>query len=321
MEFCILGTLELRDADRSLPLGAPMQRMLLAHLLLAGGRPVAAAELVDRLWQGAPPARGRNSLQVHVLRLRRTFFSAGCAARIETSSGTYRLDLRGDTLDADRFERLVGEAATAHDPDTRAASLGSALALWRAPVMDGIEGDWPRFPEVRRLIELRAEAVEQAAVDRLACGRPDAAATALHMLVAEHPGRERLRYLLTMALYRAGRRAEALAAYDDAYRFAVEHLGLEPGADLQRLQRAILRGEPAMHRAAPARTAQPAAQPGSPGICVCGGRPAASLEPAATREPAVTREPKVAAEPGVAWEPAIRRVPSHSHRGSGYVMS
>src|SRR5690606_26010734 len=112
----ILGTLQLRDGERSVPLGAPMQRALLAHLLLACGRPVVADDLVDRLWQGAPPARGRNSLHVHILRLRRTFTAAGCAARIVTEPGTYRLELGNDTLDVDRFVGLVDAAARTADP-------------------------------------------------------------------------------------------------------------------------------------------------------------------------------------------------------------
>lgn len=246
MEFCVLGTLGLRDGDRVTPLGGPMQRALLAHLILAGQRPVAAADLVARLWQGGSLTRAYNTLQVHVLRLRRALGSAGCAARIVSLPGAYQLDLYGDTLDADRFESVIAEAARATDsgdPRRGCTLLEGVPSRWWRPLLEGLAGDWPRYPEARRLAELRIEAAQLLAVARLATARPDAAAKVLRELAAEYPGRERLRYLLALSLYRADRRAEALEVYEAAYRYAAGELGLEPSADLQRLQRAILCGD------------------------------------------------------------------------------
>lgn len=246
MEFCVLGALELRDGGRGVPLGGPMQRALLAHLVLAGQRPVAAADLVGRLWQGEPVGRAHNTLQVNVLRLRRTLGGAGCAARIVSLPGAYQLDLCGDTVDADRFGSVIaeaGRATEAGDPRRGCELLEGVPDRWWRPLLEGVAGDWPRYPEARRLAELRIEAAQLLAVARLATGRPDAAADVLREPAVEYPGRERLRYLLALSLYRAGRRAEALEVYEAAYRYATGELGLEPSADLQRLQRAILRGE------------------------------------------------------------------------------
>jgi len=247
MRFQILGHLEARDGDRSHHLGAPMQRSLLAHLLLAAGRPLPADELVDRLWNGAAPERATGTLQVHVLKLRRVLTATGCAARIETCARSYRLDLGSDELDALDFQTataLASRAAEAGDALGEVETLDAALALWRDDILVGLAGDWPRYPEVRRLSELRSTARQQLARAHLVGHRPVAAAEQLRALVACHPDRERLRYLLVLALHRAGRRAEALAAYDEAYRFAADHLGLEPDSTFRRLQRAVLDGEP-----------------------------------------------------------------------------
>jgi len=131
MDFRVLGGLELRDRDRVLPLGAPMRRVLLAHLLLAVERPVPARELVERLWGPAAPERAGSTLQVHVLRLRRALAQAACAARIETGLGSYCLDT--DVLDAVRFEKVVDQARRAEeiaDVARESALLDEALDCW-----------------------------------------------------------------------------------------------------------------------------------------------------------------------------------------------
>ncbi|GAA1295582.1 AfsR/SARP family transcriptional regulator [Saccharothrix xinjiangensis] len=243
MLFRVLGRLEAHDGTRAHHLGAPMQRALLAHLLLTAGRPLPVGELVDRLWDGAAPARAVGTLHVHVLRLRRALAATGCAARVETGPRTYRLDLGADAVDAEDFRRTLDAATAATDPAAELAALDAALDLWRGDVLAGVPGDWPRYREVRALTELRATARERRAEANLAARRFGVAVEELRGLVAEHPDREHLRHLLVLALHRAGRRAEALAAYDAAYRFAADHLGLEPGAELRRLQRMVLHGE------------------------------------------------------------------------------
>ncbi|WP_433260116.1 BTAD domain-containing putative transcriptional regulator [Actinosynnema sp. CS-041913] len=245
MEFRMLGQFELRDGDRTHHLGGPMQRALLAHLLLSAGQPIPAETLVERLWGGSASDRANGMIQVHVLRLRRVLAAGGCAATVATSPRAYRVDLGADTLDVAEFRGHVDVAAQAREAgDTlgELAALDAALALWRGDVLSGVGGDWPRFAEVRRLIDARSAAREQRAVAQLALRRPAEALGELRSLVADHPDRESLRYLLVLALHRTGRRAEALAAYDDAYRYAADHLGLAPGDDLRRLQRTVLQG-------------------------------------------------------------------------------
>jgi DNA-binding SARP family transcriptional activator len=249
MRFRVLGQLEAYDGERSYHLGAPMQRVLLAHLLLTVGRTLPVGELVDRLWDGAAPARAVSTLHVHVLRLRRVLAATGCVARIETGARAYRLDLGTDTLDAVDFQRAVVGVMEAGDVAAELTAINAALGLWVGDVLEGVPGDWPRYREVRMLTELRTAVREQRAKAYLAAGRFVAAVEELRALVTEYPDREQLRHLLVLALHRTGRRAEALAAYDDAYRFAVDHLGLVPGEELQRLQQKILHGSPEGHSA------------------------------------------------------------------------
>ena len=243
MEFRLLGPFDLRDGDRTHHVGGWLQRALLAHLLLAAGQPVAVDDLVERLWGGGDGAAAR--LPVHVLRLRRTLAAIRCDARVDTSPRAYRLDLGTDTVDVAEFDRQLAVAARAGEAGDalgEVEALDAALAVWRGDVLGGVGGDWPRFAEVRRLGGARSAARERRAAARLALGRPAEAVEELHALVAEHPDRESPRYLLVLALHRLGRRAEALAAYDDAYRYLAHHLGLEPGDDLRRLQHTVLHG-------------------------------------------------------------------------------
>ncbi|MGW4213764.1 BTAD domain-containing putative transcriptional regulator [Lentzea sp. NPDC004789] len=261
MEFRLLGGLELRDGDRVHHLGGPMQRALLVHLLLTAGRAVPANELIDRLWGGAASEGSRSTLHVHVLRVRRLLAETGCSARIETVAGAYRLELGTDELDAMAFRHLTGEAVKARevgDAFGELALLDRALKLWQGDVLSGVCGDWPRFPEVRALTEARSAAREQRALVLLALHRPAEAVDDLRLLVAEHPDRESVRLQLMLALHRCGRRAEALACYEDAYRYASERLGLEPGEDMRELHSEVLRGEVRVEPASPSPRTLPA---------------------------------------------------------------
>lgn len=241
MEFRLLGQFELRDGDRRHHLGGPMQRMLLAHLLLAGQAPRTTDDLTRRLWGTTATDGSTTTLQVHVLRLRRLLKAAGCAATIETSPGAYRIDLGDDTADAVEFHRRITEARDADDHATELAAVDAALGLWRGSPLTGVTADWPRFEEVRALTEARDEARARRAELRMILGKaPDL--QDLRDLVAEHPDREHNRHLLMWALHRAGRRREALATYEDAYRYSVGQLGLEPGRQLKELQHLVLSG-------------------------------------------------------------------------------
>ena len=259
VDFRVLGPLEVEDGPRRLLLGAPMQRALLGHLVLSAGRTVSVEELADRLWPTRSPRRPRNAVQLLVLRVRRALAEFGCDGLIESVPGGYRA-LTGDhRVDADRFAELVRRAECGTDPAEARTLLADALGLWRGGVL-GEAGGWQSCAEIERLDGLRLAAVEQLAAAELAAGHPERAVPLLRERLRQDPGRERTAELLMLALHRCGQRAAALEAYQEAYRFAVDELGLEPGPELRALQERILRGEEPGLAAAPA-PAGPALEP------------------------------------------------------------
>jgi DNA-binding SARP family transcriptional activator/tetratricopeptide (TPR) repeat protein len=243
LEFGLLGPLEVRREGVLVPIAAGRQRALLAALLLGAGRLVRADELIDVLWDGAPPASARPCLHNYVKRL-----------LIATRPPGYLITVEPRMVDAARFEELQKDARTAaRDGSWQDASgrARAALALWRGdPLVDaGSEALAAR--EAPRLAEIRLQALEVAVDAELHLGGQDAVLGELRRLVAEHPMRERLHALLMLALYRDGRRGEALAVYRDARRVLVGELGVEPGAGLQDLHQRILVGDVALAVAAP----------------------------------------------------------------------
>ena len=181
----------------------------------------------------------------------------------------YALRLDPDQVDAYRFERLVGEGRSKladGDPQGALALLDEALSLWRGPALADFAFEPFATVAVSRLDELRAAAEEDRIDARLAAGDHVGASTALPPLIAAHPLRERLRGQLMVALYRSGRQAEALRAYEDARRLLVDELGIDPGRDLQLLYRQLLEQDPGLDavvqpRPKPAPAAAPAAPP------------------------------------------------------------
>ncbi|HZT44885.1 MAG TPA: AfsR/SARP family transcriptional regulator [Gaiellaceae bacterium] len=240
MEYRILGPLEVLAGDRSLPLGGPKQRALLALLLLRANEVVAADELIDRLWQGGGPATAAKVLQVQVWRLRKVLGSDVLATR----APGYALRIGADELDLARFETLVREARGA-PPAVAAEKLSAALALWRGtPLGDLAHEDFAL--EVARLDELRLVALEERIEADLALGREAEVVPELEALVAANPYRERLHGQLMLALYRSGRQADALERYQALRRLLDEELGLEPGELVKDLQKAILGHDPSL---------------------------------------------------------------------------
>ena len=230
MQVGILGPLEVDGAPLDI---SPKQRALVVALVLARARHVPDERLIDILWPRRPPKSASHALQVYVSELRKAGFE------IAREDGGYRLS--APQLDADEFERLVaaGHAeAEAGRHETALASLDRALKLWRGPPLTGLEDDGGARAESSRLEELRISALEDRAESTLALGATPELRE-LESLVGEYPLRERLRGLYMLALYRAGRQADALEAFADA-RTALDELGLEPGAELRSLQRAIL---------------------------------------------------------------------------------
>src|SRR5713226_6236458 len=242
MEFRILGPLEVIAGGRARRVGGPKQRKLLALLVLNAGRVISADRLVDGIWNGRPPANAENALQVRVSNLRKVL---GPQAVLTRAPG-YMLDVHVDAVDARRFERLAREGRLAlarGDAALAAECLREALALWRGRPLEGLDGGNFARHELQ-LDEARIEALEDRIDADLAVGQHGQLAGELEALVAEHPLRERLRRQLMLVLYRSGRQADALEAYQDARRTLVDELGIEPSPPLQELERAILQQDP-----------------------------------------------------------------------------
>jgi YVTN family beta-propeller protein len=254
LEFRILGPLEVVDGDRPLALGGPKQRALLAVLLLHRGGVVSTDRLIDELWGERPPARAAKSVQVYVSNLRKALGDGV----LVTSGRGYSLRAVHGQLDLDRVEALVSEGREAlGDGDAQRASdrLREALALWRGPSLADFAYESFAQGEAVRLEEERVAALEDRIDADLALSRHAALIGELEVLVREHPLRERLQAQLMLALYRSGRQADALARYQQARRELIDELGIEPGRELQDLERAILSQDPAL--GSPRRPAPP----------------------------------------------------------------
>ena len=250
MDFRVLGPVEARAEGRPLALAGARQRALLAVLLLRAGEPVSRERVIADLWGERPPDGAVKTVQAVVSRLRRAL--GGEAARLVSSAAGYRLRVEPDELDLGRFERLCAEgrrALAAGRHERAAARLRAALAEWRGPPLADVAFEPFAPPEVARLEDLRAAAVEDRVEADLAMGRGAELVAELEGLVAAEPLRERLRGQLMLALYRAGRQGEALDVYRDAVRTLDSELGLRPGPELERLQQAILAHDPALLRA------------------------------------------------------------------------
>lgn len=249
----MLGPLEALDEGRPVPLGGAKQRAVLAALLLNANRVVSTEQLVDALWGDSPPDTAATALQVYVSRLRKALPSG----TIATQAPGYVLHVAPEDLDLVRFQDLAEEGRRAlarGDPRAASARLREALALWRGrPLGDLGEGAAARA-EIVRLEELRFAALEDRIDADLALGLHAELVGEIEALVALHPLRERLRGQLLIALYRAGRQAEALEAYRAARSTLRDQLGIEPSGALQRLHTAILNQAPELeHAAAPER--------------------------------------------------------------------
>jgi DNA-binding SARP family transcriptional activator/ABC-type branched-subunit amino acid transport system substrate-binding protein len=240
LDFRVLGPLAVRDGERELRLGGIRQRSLLAILLLQAPEPVAADRLIEELWGEALPEDAHTALHQHVSRLRKALEPH---AVVITRPSGYAAEIADGALDLHRFERLCDggrRALEAGRPDAAAATLREALGLWRGRPLADLDHEPFAREAIARLDEAWIEATELRIEADLALGRDAELVGELQTLVRRHPLRERPRRQLMLALYRSGRQAEALAAYADARATLVEELGLEPGQELQRTQRAIL---------------------------------------------------------------------------------
>jgi predicted ATPase/DNA-binding SARP family transcriptional activator len=242
-DFRLLGPVEAVRNGTALALGGARQKALLALLLLEPGQAVGQERLCEELWQGRPPAGAETTLRTYVSRLRHAL---GEAAPIRSAGAGYALEVAPERIDAHRFQHLLaeGERALARGAAARAAErLRSALELWRGRPFAGLADEGALRAEADRLEELRLRCLEERLEAELALGKSAELVEELETLVSEDPYRERLWRQLMLALYRSGRQADALAAYRRARTLLDEELGLEPGEELQALERAILRHE------------------------------------------------------------------------------
>ncbi|MFF3085812.1 BTAD domain-containing putative transcriptional regulator [Streptomyces nojiriensis] len=306
----VLGSFAAERDGEAIPLGGHRQRSVLALLVSARGRVVSVDRMIEELWQGAPPARAVASLQAYVSNLRR-LLEPGRAPRtparlLVSAPPGYALRLPEDAVDAWRFERLLGRAREAlpAEPDTAAALLREALELWQGPAYaDTADEPWTHA-EIMRLGELRLAARELGIAAGLRGGADIAGAVAeAASLTRDEPLREEAWRLHALALWAAGRQADALAALRQARTVLADEVGLDPGAALVELEKAVLAQDGRVLREA---TRPPETAPHVPAV---------------PQVPAVPPVPEVSAAPAatgaglfVGREEELERLTAAAHR-------
>ncbi len=246
----VFGTMVALHGTRELSLGAPRHRALLGLLMVRLNQVVPVPQLIEELWGDRPPRRPTAALYTYICHLRRALsFGAGPGGPsmlVRHQAPGYVLALDPDQVDAHRFERLVIQARrdmAAQDHRVARDRLSAALALWRgAPYLDLVDYA-PMAEESGRLEQARLTAVELHAEASLALGENDAVVARLHPEAQRHPMRESLIAYLMTGLYRLGRQADALRLFERTRAHLAEELGVDVGAELQRIHAAILRQE------------------------------------------------------------------------------
>jgi DNA-binding SARP family transcriptional activator len=257
MEFRLLGAFEVWDGGQPVEIAGAKRRALLALLVLRANEVVRSELLVDELWGERPPRNAAAALRTHVSRLRKTLGADTIASR----EWGYVLRAAPAEIDLRRFEGLVAEAEPLAAQE-RANKLTEALAIWRGPPLADLVNEPALQRDIARLEELRLSTLERRIDADLEAGRSAGLVGELETLVAEQPLREHLRWLLILALYRAGRQAEALEVYRETRRVLTEELGLEPSSALKELEQAILRQDPSLEaKASPTHTEPFAEEP------------------------------------------------------------
>jgi ABC-type transport system substrate-binding protein/DNA-binding SARP family transcriptional activator len=268
MEFRLLGALEVCVDGEPIVLAGWKQRAILTILLLNANQVVPRARLLAEVWGERAPG-SEHSLDVHISRLRKALAPGGEANALVRRGRGYLLRVQEGALDLVRFEQRIAaaqQARTEERPAAAAARLNDALSLWRGEPLAEFADQAFAVAELGRLQELRLAALEMRADADLALGREAAIVGDLESLVNANPYRERFRAQLMLALYRAGRQAEALAVYADTRRLLIDELGIEPGEQLRELHGAVLAQDPGLRPAGAAwngsaGTGQPEATP------------------------------------------------------------
>ncbi|HEY3734157.1 MAG TPA: BTAD domain-containing putative transcriptional regulator [Streptosporangiaceae bacterium] len=257
MRFRILGTLEIWTGQEWVGIGAPKWRSLLATLLINADQVVSTDRLIMELWDDDPPASAINLVSIYALQVRK-LMGDGDGKVLRRRAPGYQLHLGAGDLDAARFEALVAEgrrALAAKTPQHGADLLAEALSLWRGGALLDVTQSPRVVAEIERLEESRLNALELRIEADIGCGRHAEVTPELSRLIADQPLREGLHRLLMLALVGAGRRAEALTAYERARHVIRDELGVAPGEQLQRLYQQILTSD-SPSRPAPATAAR-----------------------------------------------------------------
>jgi len=250
VEFGVLGPLEVTAGGQSLALAGARTRAVLALLLVHANQVVSSDRLLEELWPGQPADRATDSLQVRLSELRKALRSAGEADRLATRSPGYVLRVKPAELDALRFGQLAAEGdaeLAAGDAATATQRFDQALSLWRGPALADFDAVPSARAEAGRLEEQRLAALESRAEALLAGGRHRDLIAELESLTAAYPLRERFWSLRMLALYRAGRQADALRAYRELREILVAELAIEPGPELRELHARILSQDPVLN--------------------------------------------------------------------------
>src|SRR5215472_6540861 len=266
MRIRILGPFHVEDGGQQITIGGVRQRAVLADLLLRANEVVPSEQILVDLWGGDVPPSAANALQAAISRLRRVL----PPSRLTTTGPGYMLRIFPAELDAAQFEQLIFEGRDALTAGTAAEAvqvLDQAMTLWRGPPLADFRYEPFAQAEIARLEELQLACLEERNEANLALGFEGPLIAELGRMVSDHPLRERLRGQLMLALYRSGRQAEALEAYQQFRSTLMEELGLEPSSALSELQGAILRHDPVL-ASGPAADATPLARRPVTVLCV-----------------------------------------------------
>ncbi len=241
VELCVLGTVTARLGREPVDLGGLKQRTVAAVLAAHVGRTVPTDVLIEAVYGPAARSNARRSLQTYVANLRRAFGDA-----IERESNGYRLVPTRVSLDVTEAQALYESARRGTDPNEIATTLRLAEMLWRGRPFEDVDGHTVLDAEITRLEELRLLILETRLQADLDAGRHPDVIGELEVLAVAHPFRERFTCQLMLALYRAGRQAEALRVYNRLRTGLVEELGIDPSETTQRMEQRILEQDPSL---------------------------------------------------------------------------